>query len=132
MYCCKIFGGVSAVVFWGWGFDGCSSKVLNTWMAVGIFNALLMIWGSVSTGFYLWPIVTTLGWMLRDGGCIYFACHMLYHCNGSEVGASSAIIFYNSFANLVVSTLIMLFAASATVQFVFVGVLLVLSIGLIT
>jgi len=131
MYVTKFFAAVAAVLFFGWGFDGCRSKALTTWMVTAVITTVLMIWGVVSSGFYLWPIVTALCWMLRDGGCLFFACHMLYHCDHSEVGVAATIVVYNCLAQLVCFTLLSLFVGSATVQFVFVAVLLVLTIALV-
>ena len=131
MYVTKFFAAVAAVLFFGWGFDGCRSKALTTWMVTAVITTVLMIWGVVSSGFYLWPIVTALCWMLRDGGCLFFACHMLYHCDHSEVSVAAVAVVYNCLAQLICFTLLSLFAGSAMVQFVFVAVLLVLTIALV-
>jgi hypothetical protein len=131
MYVTKVFASVAALVFFGWGFDGCRSKVLTTWMVMAVLTAILMVWGAVGSGFYLWPIVTALCWMLRDGGVIFFACHMLYHCDHSEIGVAASVVVYNSLAELITFTLMCLFASSSTVQFVFVAVLLIVTIGLV-
>ena len=108
-----------------------AATVLTTWMVTAVITTVLMVWGVVSSGFYLWPIVTSLCWMLRDGGCIFFACHMLYHCDHSEVSVAAVVVVYNCLGQLICVTLLGLFAGSATVQFVFVAVLLVVTIALV-
>jgi hypothetical protein len=91
-----VFAAVSAVLFWGWGFDGCRSKALTTWMVTGVLTLVLLIWSVVSASFFLWPIVSTLCYLVRDGGCLFFACHMFYHCDSSEIGTAATVVTYNS------------------------------------
>ena len=56
---------------------------------------------------------------------------MLYHCDNSAIGTSACYVVYGSLAELVAFTLLALFATSATIQFVFVAVLLVITIGIV-
>jgi uncharacterized ion transporter superfamily protein YfcC len=60
----RVFAVLGAVVFFGWGFDGCRGAALKTWIVLAVFTVVLMVWGVVSTGFYLWPMVTSLCFLL--------------------------------------------------------------------
>ena len=126
-----VFSATAAVLFFGWGYDGCKKSALNTWMVLAVVTTVLMVWGAVSDGFYLWPVVTALCWLVKNGGLVFLACHMLHCSDHSAVGTSAVFLVYNCLAELICFTLLSLFATSPTVQFVFVAVLLIVTIGMV-
>ena len=56
---------------------------------------------------------------------------MLYHSDNSAIGTAACYVVYKEVAELVSFTLLCLFATSATIQFVFVAVLLVVTVGIV-
>ena len=127
----RVFAALGAVVFFGWGFDGCRTAALKTWIVIAVFTVVLMVWGVVSAGFYLWPVVTSLCFLLKDGGNLFFLSHMLYHSDNSAIGTAAVYLVYLSVGELVSFTLLAYFATSATIQFFFVAVLLVVTVGIV-
>jgi len=55
-----IFGAFAGVLFFGWGFDGCRAAALKTWVVCVLVCTILAIWGTVSSNFFLVPVLVGL------------------------------------------------------------------------
>jgi hypothetical protein len=56
--CCwvSVFSALAAVVFFGWGFDGCRAAAAKTWVVLVVLTVVFVVWEAVAANFYLVPL----------------------------------------------------------------------------
>ena len=96
-----IFGAFAAVLFFGWGFDGCRSKTEKTWMILAGLCLFMSIWNSVSSNFMMVPLLVGMMSLAEWGGFTLFLCHMLFESGNSEVACTSAFLILWSVGKII-------------------------------
>ena len=108
----SVFAFIGALVFFGWGFDGCRSKAGMVWNFLAVVTTLLVLLEGLGVIGNLVVLTISLCHVVSLGGFVFYVSHMLYNSDHSEVNTTAAAFTLVGAAGFVVTLVLCFFGAS--------------------
>ena len=120
---------IATIFFFGWGFDGCRASAVKVLMVLALSTFIMVVLCVKGYILYLKPIVIVLCTMTAVGTYVTISAHMIFESAGHIVSTSATLmIMLVSIPYLLINPYMTIFATSAVLQLVLLGVLTGLSL----